>query len=241
MTTMIYIDNDNIQFTKYEKILTDFFSKKKVFYKIFINEYDLSKIDESYKNKYKFIVCNNNGKNSLDISIVIECMKDFVRNNIIHTYAIVSNDSDYIPLCKELKEYGKDCILFTDREQNDASKDIYDKIINIGEYKREEEKKEHQSRELAKQKILEENRRIKNIKTNQEQDMKSKVKSLLDEYFIMNPNLEKLSYDTMIDLFNKNNIDYKKYFIKIGKFLKKYLPVNYKRISDGSSYIIKLI
>ena len=79
MTTMVYVDNDNIQFTKYEDIITSFFNTS--FYKIFINEYELSKIDESIKNKHKFIVCNNNGKNSLDISLTIECMKDLVRNN----------------------------------------------------------------------------------------------------------------------------------------------------------------
>lgn len=49
MTTMVYVDNDNIQFTKYEDIITSFFNTS--FYKIFINKYELSKIDESIKNK----------------------------------------------------------------------------------------------------------------------------------------------------------------------------------------------
>jgi len=46
---MVYVDNDNIQFTKYEDIITSFFNTS--FYKIFINKYELSKIDESIKNK----------------------------------------------------------------------------------------------------------------------------------------------------------------------------------------------
>ena len=158
MTTMVYVDNDNIQFTKYEDIITSFFNTS--FYKIFINEYELSKIDESIKNKHKFIVCNNNGKNSLDISLTIECMKDLVRNNSIHTYVIVSNDTDFIPLCKELKEYGKSCILFTDRIHNEATNGIYDKIVNIGDCKRDRDIKEHKLRELERQKVLEQERRI---------------------------------------------------------------------------------
>ena len=104
---IVYVDNDNLQFTKYESVLTSLFVNKKSFFKIFTNEYDLSKIDESFKNKHKFIVSNNNGKNSLDIAITIECMKDLMNNNNIHTFAIVSNDSDFIPLCKEIKEQGK--------------------------------------------------------------------------------------------------------------------------------------
>ena len=246
MTTMVYIDNDNLQFSKYENVLTDFFLKRNAFFKIFINEYDLSRIDESLKNRHKFIVCNNNGKNSLDIAITIECMKDLMRNRAIHTFAIVSNDSDFIPLCKEVKEYGKTCYLFVDRQPNDSAKDVYDKIVNIGDCKREEEQRKHQLRELERQKELEEKRRIENQKKiikpkakNPEDDMKSKVKSLLDEYFILNPNLERISYDVIVKIFKSNNIDYNIYSKTFSKFLKKYLSFDYKR-SNVDSYIIKL-
>jgi len=246
MTTMVYIDNDNLQFSKYENVLTDFFLKRNAFFKIFINEYDLSRIDESLKNRHKFIVCNNNGKNSLDIAITIECMKDLMRNRAIHTFAIVSNDSDFIPLCKEVKEYGKTCYLFVDRQPNDSAKDVYDKIVNIGDCKREEEQRKHQLRELERQKELEEKRRIENQKKiikpkakNPEDDMKTKVKSLLDEYFILNPNLERISYDVIVKIFKSNNIDYNIYSKTLGKFLKKYLSIGYKR-SNGDLYIIKL-
>jgi len=235
MTTMIYIDNDNIKFTNYEYILTSFF--KTAFYKIFINEYELSIIDERIKNKHKFIVCNNNGKNSLDISLTIECMKDLIRNNNIHTYVIVSNDTDFIPLCKELKEYGKSCILFTDRIPNKATIDVYDKIVNIGEYKRDRDIKQHKLRELEKQKALEEERRINKIKNKNSEDYnKKQLKRLLNEYF-KNKSNKKISYDNMTKILNANNIDYKKEHKKLGKFLKKYLPEDYE-IKDNS-FILK--
>ena len=248
MTTMVYIDNDNLQFSKYENVLTDFFLKRNAFFKIFINEYDLSRIDESLKNRHKFIVCNNNGKNSLDIAITIECMKDLMRNRAIHTFAIVSNDSDFIPLCKEVKEYGKTCYLFVDRQPNDSAKDVYDKIVNIGDCKREEEKRKHQLRELERQKELEEKRRIENQKKiikpkakNPEDDMKTKVKSLLDEYFRLNPNLECISYEYIIRIFNRKDIDYKTGYKKLGKFLKKYLPGDYSiQVNKSCSYVVKL-
>ena len=56
---IVYVDNDNLQFTKYESVLTSLFVNKKSFFKIFTNEYDLSKMDESFKNRHKFIVSNN--------------------------------------------------------------------------------------------------------------------------------------------------------------------------------------
>ena len=241
---MVYIDNDNLQFLKYEKILTSYFSNSKAFFKIFINEYDLSKIDESFKNRHKFIVCNNNGKNSLDIALTIECMKDIMKNHTIHTYTIVSNDSDFIPLCKEIKENGKNCHLFVDRDHNKIIEDTYDKVINIGTL----EKRKHQTREREQQKELEKQRRIENQKKiikpkakNSEDDMKIKVKSLLDEYFLMNNNLERISYEYIIKIFKSKDIDYKTGYKKLGKFLEKYLPIGYKRnISNGGSYIIKL-
>jgi hypothetical protein len=101
-------------------------------------------------------------------------------------------------------------------------------------------------RELERQKELEEKRRIENQKKiikpkakNPEDDMKSKVKSLLDEYFRLNPNLERLSYDGIVKIFKSNNIDYNIYSKTLGKFLKKYLSIGYKR-SNGDLYIIKL-
>lgn len=237
MTTMVYIDNDNIKFTNYEYILTSFF--KTAFYKIFINEYELSIIDEPLKNKYKFIVCNNNGKNSLDISLTIECMKDLVRNHSIHTYVIVSNDTDFIPLCKELKEYGKSCILFSDRIPNESTIDVYDKIVNIGDCKKDRDIKEHKLRVLEKQNDLEEERRINKIKNkNSKDDTKKQLESLLNEYF-RNKSRKNISYDNIIKILNANNIDYTKEYNKFGKFLKKYLPDDYK--IGNNSLILKNI
>ena len=71
--------------------------------------------------------------------------------------------------------------------------------------------------------------------------MKTKVKSALDKYFLMNPNLERISYEYIIRIFKSNNIDYKTGYKKLGKFLEKYLPIGYERtISNGGGNIIKL-
>ena len=235
---IVYIDNDNLQFTKYKSILTSLFVNKKSFFKIFTNEYDLSKIDESFKNKHKFIVSNNNGKNSLDIAITIECMKDLMNNNNIHTFAIVSNDSDFIPLCKEIKEQGKECHLYVDREHNQNIKDAYDQVINIGDFK----KKEHQLREKEKQKELEKQNKLKNQIEKSEQNLikKRKVKDIFDNYFItLSGNaLACVTFDTIAKLFNKGKIKYKG---KLAQFLEEYLSADYKVVKiKNRPYVQKI-
>ena len=97
-------------------------------------------------------------------------MKDLMNNNNIDKFIIVSNDSDFIPLCKEIKEQGKECHLYVDREHNQNIKDAYDQVINIGDFKKDIERKEHQLREKEKQKELEKQNRLRNQqeKINQE-------------------------------------------------------------------------
>lgn len=221
---IVYVDNDNLQFTKYESVLTSLFVNKKSFFKIFTNEYDLSKMDESFKNRHKFIVSNNNGKNSLDIAITIECMKDLMNNNNIHTFAIVSNDSDFIPLCKEIKEQGKECHLYVDREHNQNIKDAYDQVINIGDFK----KKEHQLREKEKQKELEKRNKLKNQIEKSEQNLNEKrnIKNILDNYFLTNTDVS-ITFDTIVKLFNRGKIKYKG---KLGQFLEEHLSTDYYKI-----------
>ena len=79
---MVYVDNDNIQFTKYEDIITSFFNTS--FYKIFINEYELSKIDESIKTNINLqfvIIMEKGSRNNLQGAVfaareTIEWMRD---------------------------------------------------------------------------------------------------------------------------------------------------------------------
>ena len=232
---IVYVDNDNLQFTKYESVLTSLFVNKKSFFKIFTNEYDLSNIDESFKNKHKFIVSNNNGKNSLDIAITIECMKDLMNNNNIHTFAIVSNDSDFIPLCKEIKEQGKECHLYVDREHNQNIKDAYDQVINIGDFK----KKEHQLREKEKQKELEKQNKLKNQIEKSEQNLikKRKVKDILDNYFLKSSNVS-ITFDNIVKLFYRDKIKYKG---KLGQFLEEHLSTDYKVVKiKNRPYVQKI-
>ncbi len=50
------------------------------------------------------------GKNSLDISLVIEGMKILYEKEYIDGLILVASDSDYTPLCREWRNMGKDVI-----------------------------------------------------------------------------------------------------------------------------------
>ena len=46
-------------------------------------------------------------KNNADIQLVIDALKTADRNPLIHSFCIVSGDSDYVPLVGTLKSMGK--------------------------------------------------------------------------------------------------------------------------------------
>jgi len=121
---VVYIDHDNIKFSKYEKIISSLFGSNTTI-KIFINENELKYIDNLTKIKYNFFLCNSpvKTKNSTDIRLVIESMKD-IYSNKYDKFVIISNDSDFIPLCKEIKSNNKECILCFDGLHHDYLNDI---------------------------------------------------------------------------------------------------------------------
>ena len=94
---ILYIDYDNIKFSKYDKIIDNLFKIYKSTTKIFINECDLNNLDSIIKYKYNIFLCNSpaKSKNSNDISLTIECMKD-IYSNLYDIFIIISNDTDFI-------------------------------------------------------------------------------------------------------------------------------------------------
>lgn len=49
----------------------------------------------------------NSGKNGADIKIAIDAVDLALKNDFINIFAIVSGDSDFLPLIQKLREYGK--------------------------------------------------------------------------------------------------------------------------------------
>ena len=158
MNTVIYIDNDNIKFNKYEKLLMKMFKDHNTIYKIFINESDLAKLDDRSKLKHHIFLCNSLSKykNSTDISLLIECMDDIHSNNYTK-FIIISNDTDFIPLCKRIHKDNNTCELCYDGNFNNYLEEIYDKIYDLSYYEKERLEKERLEKEkLEKERLKKE-------------------------------------------------------------------------------------
>ena len=115
----LYIDGENIPYQFYNQLfdIIDKLKGKIIFKKLYCDfgllglngNYTLVK-DYCLNNGIKPIqVINNSGKNSSDMSIQFDIMKD-LQYNIIDTYVIASGDADFINIVNEIKEKGKNII-----------------------------------------------------------------------------------------------------------------------------------
>jgi len=153
---IVYCDNENMPYHKYDDILAKVLIKgcRVLCYKIFGGVREISKLDETYRLKHNYILCSKplvRNKNSLDISIVIEIMRDLCNNVAVDTFIICSNDTDYIPLCKEIQMKGKSCWLASDKkDNNEVLSQIYDKILDLSPDEIEKvEPKKNKSKKLT--------------------------------------------------------------------------------------------
>ncbi len=175
---VVYIDYDNIKYSKYDKIMSSLFeSSYNINIKIFINENDLNNLDPIIKIKNNIFLCSpaKNKKNSIDCHIMIECMDD-IYSNKYDCHIIISNDTDFIPLAKRIKSENKKCFLCYDNEHNFNSylNDIYDNTYNLSH--------------LLK---LENDKKIYNDKNKERLDKERLDKEILDKELLEKERLDK--------------------------------------------------
>ena len=247
MNCVIYVDNDNIKFSKYEKIILDKFKNYNVTVKIFINENDLSNLDHITKKKHNLFLCNtpSKSKNSADISLTIECVDD-IYSVKYDTFIIISNDTDFIPLCKRIHTENKKCILCYDGNFHSYLNEIYDETYDLSELLKidNEEKQQkiekqeliRKQEEVNKQKQIEKQKQMELNKNNEikiinklSQHKKNQLSSILEEIF--NNNINKMSITQFQKKLDKKQIDYRKDAmgnkIKYKKYLQQYISNKY--------------
>jgi len=253
---VVYIDHDNIKFSKYEMIISSLFGSNTTI-KIFINENELKNIDNLTKIKYNFFLCNSPAKtkNSADIRLVIESMKD-IYSNKYDKFVIISNDSDFIPLCKEIKSNNKECILCFDGLHHDYLNDIYNKTYDLSHLLKVENNKIKKELDIQKEKELKlkiqkekeekENKqkeinRINEIKKIERfsQTKKNQLSPILEEIF--NNDIDNISINKFKKELDNKNINYKKDVygnnIKYKKYLETYMPNIYIIKKDDNIYL----
>ncbi len=136
MRGILYLDLDNFPASvPYEKALEEFYSNdlRILAKKAFGDMEQLFKLPLEKQQSHILIPCPKltKTKNSTDMRLGCEIIKDLLTNQHVDVFVIASADSDYVPIIKEVKERGKECVLLT---QNAASlssvlTDIADQVI----------------------------------------------------------------------------------------------------------------
>lgn len=138
MRAIVYLDLDNFPTTlPYEKTLQDFHGGSEdlriLQWKAFGDLDQLAKLPLEKQQSHTLIPCPKltKKKNSTDMRLSVEIMKDLLSNSSIDIFIIASADSDYIPVIKEVKERGKECILLTQNHDHisEAMTEIADQIL----------------------------------------------------------------------------------------------------------------
>jgi len=115
----LYIDGENIHYQFYNQLfdIIDKLKGKLIFKKLYC-DFGLLGENGQYKNIKDYClktnieqkqVMNNKGKNSSDMIIQFDIMKE-LENNIIDTYIIASGDADFINIVNHIKKKGKNII-----------------------------------------------------------------------------------------------------------------------------------
>ena len=250
MPFVVYCDNENIPYQKCEELLSKVVNKQKgnvLCWKIFAGAREIMKLDESVRLRHRLIVCQRtfvNDKNSADITLTIDLMKDLYRNPAIDTFIICSNDSDFVPLCKEIQEHGKRCWLVIDslKNKNDAIYKIFDKVLDIDEERQIQaalELKQREEQRLKAEALLE--LRLKaeaeseRVKKENDSTVYSMVGEVIGDYeqgerFIKDG--FRVNINRLCTLFVARGLDYKKYDSSYSRFLKKYIPTTHVLMVD---------
>jgi len=137
MRGILYLDLDNFPATApYDKALEEFHHAEELRIlarKAFGDVEQLARLPLETQQSHILIPCPKltKTKNSTDMRLSVEIMKDLLTNPSVDVFIIGSADTDYIPVMKEVKERGKECIILTNNSThlNSALTDMADQII----------------------------------------------------------------------------------------------------------------
>jgi hypothetical protein len=218
MSAILYCDNDNIQYKDCAEYIGRLLPNKDqiLCYKIFGGSSDFIKLDDIVRPRHKYIICPKpitKRGNSSDIHLAIEVMKDLAKSPTVNIsfFIICSNDTDFVPLCQELRENQRQVWLIIDSKntqgvQNEYLNKIYNKVFDINA----ERKKEEELQRIAKEK-----------------EYKDLVNTIIDRLF--DTVTLQVTFDQIISEFKHKELDWRSKIPKFKIFIQKYLSeVKYK-------------
>jgi hypothetical protein len=161
-TVALYIDADNISHTYLHQILSTIANSNVIIKKIYgdwSKQNMLQWLNKSNDNGITAIQCGRLNKNSSDIKMSVDIMKDLYTNNNITLFYLVTSDSDFSSVIGEIKNMNKKayCTGYTTTSKmliNSCDKFIL--LISketIAKENRERIIKENRERRIAKENI----------------------------------------------------------------------------------------
>lgn len=144
----LFIDGDNVNKNTFQMIFDEIKVRGRICIKRIYFDFH-EKLDDKWKqiilsNGIESIsVINLPGKNSTDIKLMLDMIKEYYINPIIDTYVIMSSDSDFYHIATFLRSNGKIVICYGENHTSSLLKNVCDEFVTCrpktSEDKNEEE------------------------------------------------------------------------------------------------------
>jgi len=130
----LFIDGDNVNKTTFQENFDEIKLKGRICIKRIYFDFT-----EKMDDKWKSMILNNGiesisvinlpNKNSTDIKLMLDMIKEYYNNPIINTYIIMSSDSDFYHIATFLRSSGKKVICYGEKHTPPMLKNVCDEFI----------------------------------------------------------------------------------------------------------------
>lgn len=140
----VYIDGDNARYKDFDFVYEEIKKQGRIIIGRIYGDWTKSEM-KGWKDisiNYALESINNfslSKKNSTDIHLICDILRDLYKNNIIDTYIIVSSDSDYTQVAKTIRMEGKKFIGIGRKNTSTMLKNACDIFISIENIKNEDD------------------------------------------------------------------------------------------------------
>jgi len=130
----LFIDGDNVNKTTFQENFDEIKLKGRICIKRIYFDFT-QKMDDKWKSMIlnngieSISVINLPNKNSTDIKLMLDMIKEYYNNPIIDTYIIMSSDSDFYHIATFLRSSGKKVICYGEKHTPPMLKNVCDEFI----------------------------------------------------------------------------------------------------------------
>jgi uncharacterized protein (TIGR00288 family) len=142
----LFIDGDNVNKSTFQENFDEIKLKGRMCIKRIYFDFNV-KLDDKWKNIIlsngieSICVTNLPGKNSTDMRLMLDAIKEYYSNQIIDTFIIMSSDSDFYHIATFLRSCGKKVICYGEAHTPPMLKNVCDEFVLCKIKKKNENKK----------------------------------------------------------------------------------------------------